>query len=277
MNNIGKSMIVVLIVLIVLLGVMRFTDSRGISVPYLGWLERGIFNITGPIFDYFSKVYNWVSSFWYGIFNTGEILRQNDQLEKKVAALKRQILQLEEFKRENKRLKELLAFKIYVDEYKVKGARVIGYSPSSLKNIMMIDRGTNDGIREKMPVISYNGTLVGRISYTGSNTSQVQLVNDPEFVVGGIVQREESRAIGLVNGQPDKQDTAIMNKISWDADIKEGDLILTSGLSNNYPRGLPIGSVTKVETDNYGLSLKADINLFLGLKTIEEVLVITEF
>ena len=73
-----------------------------------------------------------------------------------------------------------------------------------------------------------------------------------------------------------------MENISWntrseEGDIKEGDIIVTSGLSDNYPRGIPIGEVVSVETDNYGLSQKAEIKLFMKKKTIEEVLVITGF
>jgi len=68
-----------------------------------------------------------------------------------------------------------------------------------------------------------------------------------------------------------------MDNIAWDADIQEGDVILTSGLSNNFPAGLKIGEVLAVETDNYGLSQKSKINLYLNNITLEEVMVITNF
>ena len=68
-----------------------------------------------------------------------------------------------------------------------------------------------------------------------------------------------------------------MDNIAWDADIQQNDVILTSGLSNNFPSGLKIGEVISVENDNYGLSQKAEINLYINNITLEEVLVITNF
>ena len=118
---------------------------------------------------------------------------------------------------------------------------------------------------------------MGRVDYVGSSSSQVSLIYDPEFVVGGIVQRNESRTIGIVKGQLNNNKMNIMEKISWDADIQKGDIIVTSGFSNNYPKGLPIGKVQEINPDNYGLSQSADIKLFSTINTIEEVLIITDF
>jgi len=103
------------------------------------------------------------------------------------------------------------------------------------------------------------------------------LLNSPEYVVGAIVQRQDSRAIGLVKGQINDEVYNIMDNLSWDASIKKGDIIVSSGLSSNYPRGIPIGLVDSVELDNYGLSQKAKIKLFMSEKTIEEVLIVTDF
>ncbi len=275
MYNYQRKTIIILVVIIVIAG-MGLINLQGLSIPYFNWLEKGVYNITSPVVGFFSRVYRSCADYYYGVLNTDEIVNENSELKKEVADLQREIQQLETFKNQNTRLRELLAFKLYVN-YKTLGAEVIGFGPSNWEQKILINRGKNDGIEEKMPVITYNGALVGRVDYVGANTAQVKLIHDPEFVVGGIVQREESRAIGLVKGQINDRDMNIMEKISWDADIKKDDLILTSGLSNSYPKGLPVGKVVNVETDNYGLSLKAEVELFAGLKTLEEVLVITEF
>ena len=275
MNNYNRKGLIILIIIVIITG-MGIINLRGIPLPYFNWLEKGVYNITSPFVEYFNKIYKSVASYYYGLMNTDDIIAENRELNKEVMSLQREIQQLTTFEKQNKRLRELLAFRNYI-HYKTLGATVIGFGPSNWEYKILIDRGKDDGVKEKMPVISYNGTLVGRVDYVGDSTSQVELIYDPGFIVGGVVQREDSRAIGLVKGQINNKNINIMEKIAWDADIKKDDLILTSGLSNSYPRGLPIGKATSVETDNYGLSLKAEIKLFASLKTLEEVLVITEF
>jgi rod shape-determining protein MreC len=126
-------------------------------------------------------------------------------------------------------------------------------------------------------VISYQGYLVGRIENFGSSFAQIRLITDHNFVVGGIIARTDSREIGLVRGSGRTDAPNIMDSIAWNADIESGDVVLTSGLSNNFPAGLKIGEVAQVETDNYGLSQKADINLFMNQITLEEVMIIKNF
>jgi rod shape-determining protein MreC len=264
----------ILVIVIVGLGVVNFA---GINIPYLDWLKDGVFNLLSPVLEVFTGFYNSLTSYWNGLMRASEILKENKMLQEKVYNLERRIIVLQEMEKENIRLKELEEFRDLVSDYKMLGARVIGLNPSNWDDRIVINKGSRDGIKKKMPVISYNGTLVGRIESTGAFASQVRLISDLEFVVGGIVQRAESRAIGLVKGQFNNNKINIMDNISWDSDIKEGDLILTSGFSDSYPKGLPIGRVIKVETDNYGLSQKAELELFFNQKTIEEVMVITSF
>ena len=276
MNKFNDSAWIIGLIVIILIGSIGVINYLGISVPYFSLIEKGVFNILSPLFSRVAGFYHSLVSYWDGLLNTGEIVAENNRLKEKVADLRRRNLNLQKMGRQNLRLRKLLSFKEFIP-YKTKGAEVIGHGPSNWEDKILINRGQKDGIEEKMPVISYNGTLVGRIDYVGANSAQVKLVNDPDFVIGGIVQREESRAIGLIRGQTDKENINIMEKIAWDADIKKGDIILTSGLSNNYPKDLPIGQVTEVKSDNYGISQSAVIELYFSRYTIEEVLVVTEF
>jgi len=263
----------ILIVLLILVGSLYFFN---INISYLQYIESGIYNIVSPVIEFFSGIYYDTVSYWQGILNVDEVMEKNKRLERELASLKLENLMLEGFQRENERLRRLLSFKQHVP-FETLGATVIGFSPSLWENKIIINRGSNDGVRKKMPVISYNGALVGRVDYVGSSSSQVSLIYDPEFMVGGIVQRNDSRTIGIVKGQLNDDEMNIMDKISWDADIKKDDIIVTSGFSNNYPKGLPIGRVQNIYSDNYGLSQSADIKLFSSIHTIEEVLVITDF
>jgi len=269
-----------LIVLILIIGisVIYFTD---INIPFLGWIGRGFFNLLSPVIESFSGFYHSFEKYWDGVTSVNKLIRENESLRKEILEFERQKNLMTMLSNENFRLRELLNFKVFVP-YQVIGATVIGYSPDNREDKILINRGSRDGIKIRMPVISYNGSLIGRIDYVGAFSSQVLLLNNPEFVVGGIVQRSDSRVIGLVRGKLNDRQVNVMENISWntareEGDIKTGDIIVTSGLSNSFPRGLPIGEVIKVEKDNYGLSQKAEIKLFMSLKTVEEVLVITEY
>lgn len=274
MGSKGRLILVLIIaVILILVGSLYFFN---INIPYFQYAERGIYNLLSPPIEYFSKIYDSTVTYWKGLFNVNRVLDQNRLLEEKNASLRLENSILERYKRENERLRKLLSFKEQIP-YTTIGAKVIGFSPSLWENKLIIDKGSNDGIFNKMPVVSYQGSLVGHIDYVGSSSSQVSLIYDPEFMVGGIVGRNESRAVGVVRGQLKDNKINIMEKISWNADIKRGDVIVTSGFSNNYPKGLPIGEVLEINSDNYGLSQSAEIKLYSTINTIEEVLVIKDF
>lgn len=281
LNKFNHTTIIVVVVLVLLIAGLGIISFSEIDIPFFAWLEKGIYNIITPIIESINGFCNSVKSYWAGIRNIDQLLKENNDLKKEVSHYRIQVLLNEYYKNENIRLRELLSFKGQLSFESI-GARVIGYSTTSWDNRFIINQGSKDGVEERMPVITYDGALVGRIEYVGANSSQVLLCNDSEYAVGGIVERVDSRAIGVVKGQVNRPYTNVMENISWntsseEGDIRVGDQIVTSGLSNSYPKGLPIGKVVSVENDNYGLSQKADIELYMNMKTIEEILIITEF
>ena len=263
----------VIVFIILLFSVMSFL---GADLSYFNWLSDIIYNTITPILNLLHHLVENIKDFFNTLFSIDEINKEINELRQKNSVLERQILFLENINRENQRLRELLNFKEKVD-YQMVGAEVIANSPSIWEKVITINRGSKDGLEKRMPVISYDGLLVGRIEKLGSNSAQVRLITDRDFIVGGIVARTDSRVIGLVKGSGREDQPNLMDNIAWDADIKSGDIILTSGLSNNFPSGLKIGKVSKVETDNYGLSQKAEINLYLNNNSLEEVMVIKNF
>jgi rod shape-determining protein MreC len=264
---------VLVITLIIIVSFFYFSD---LNLPFINWLSDLIYNTITPVLNLIHHLVENIKNYFITLFSIDEINQEIKELRQKNSTLERQILFLENINRENKRLRDLLGFKEKVD-YQMQGAEVIANSPSVWEKIITINRGSRDGLEKRMPVVSYHGYLVGRIENTGSNSAQVRLITDQDFVVGGIIARTESREIGLVRGSGRDDQPNIMDNIAWDADIETGDIILSSGLSNNFPAGLKIGEVSKVETDNYGLSQKAEINLFISDITLEEVMVIKNF
>lgn len=276
MFNFNRNALVIIVLAMFLIGFFAFIYLNNISVPFLNWLSDIIYNLLAPILNLIHNIVETFKNFFVTLFSIDDVNREVEELRQENSVLERQILFLENIYRENIRLRELLNFKEKF-EHQMLGAEVIANSPSPWEKTITINKGSRDGLKKRMPVITYNGYLVGRIENTGSSYSQIRLITDQNFVVGGIIARTDSREIGLVRGSGRDKKNNIMDNIAWDADIQEGDVVLTSGLSNNFPSGLKIGKVVTVESDNYGLSQKAEIDLFISNITLEEVMIITNF
>lgn len=278
MHSRYKYVLIAFLIIVLLTTGLGLGEYLGLSIPGYLRLDRGLYNLFSPVVEFTAYLYNTITSYVFVIFNLNHIVSENRELNREVGRLQDRIHRLEASLQQNKRLEEftdfLDAFKEFVD-YEVTGALVIAKAPTNQEDILIINRGSKDGLEENMPVITYNGSLVGQISQVGVSTSQVIPVYNPRFAAGGIVER--SRVLGLISGQTGQKKYNIMENIDPEADIEYGDHILTSGLSENYPKYLPVGRVVKVEEDNYGLTQKAEIQLYAGQYTLEEVLVITNF
>jgi len=194
--------------------------------------------------------------------------------ENRIAQLERDLIMAQELYQENQRLRELLDFERRVN-FETVGARVIGYGSDIWGHTLIVNRGRRAGIEEGQPVITGNGKLVGQVEEVYSNTSRVTMLTNPGFVVGGIVMREESRALGMVRGTPLQDELFLMDNFSWDADVRKGDVIITSGMSEYFPKGLLIGIIETLEEGDQGLTQKAGIRPYIYGTTIEEVLILS--
>ncbi|MBX6378155.1 MAG: rod shape-determining protein MreC, partial [Clostridia bacterium] len=135
-----------------------------------------------------------------------------------------------------------------------------------------IDKGSAAGVREGMVVVEAQG-LVGRVVSTSPHTAVVRLLTDPQSGVGAQVQRAESGAYGVVLGQGSGRQLN-MRFYSRDADVVPGDVVVTSGLSALFPAGLPIGRVTAVDSEDFGLVRTARVEPFADIDRLREVLLL---
>ncbi|MFH1640792.1 MAG: rod shape-determining protein MreC [Candidatus Omnitrophota bacterium] len=195
---------------------------------------------------------------------------QNDRLKKENELLRNNLNATTENLLENKRLKELLSLKQEAS-YQVIVARVIGRGADSWSSAIIIDKGQNNGVRRGLTAISYLG-LVGRVIEAGVSTSKIMLINAPQMGVSALVQR--SRQEGLVSGSMGSN--LVMKYLPKDSDIEVSDTVITSGLTDVYPKGLLIGKVIDVGEEFSGLSSFAIIEPATNLSSIEEVLIIVK-
>ncbi len=175
---------------------------------------------------------------------------------------------MQELLAENNRLKDLLSFK-QKSSYKVIAAHVIGRAPDNWNSALIIDKGSLNGIKSGMTVMTYLG-LVGRVAEVSKSASKIMLVTDPDFAISAVLQR--SRQQGLVVGA--LGNLLVMKYLAHDTDIKPGDVVVSAGLTDAYPKGLIIGTVTEFIEDSSGLSYYCLIKPAVNLFNLEEVLVI---
>ena len=190
------------------------------------------------------------------------------ELDSQVEILRSKLFDLRELYQENARFKNLLSFK-QKSPLRFISARVIGRSVDSWSSSVIIDKGKYSGIRRGMVVINHRG-LIGRIAESTDSISKILLINDPSQGISSIVQR--SRQEGLISGTLGAN--LIMRYLPEDAQITVGDIIVTSELSQIYPKGLLIGKVINVGREFSGLNRYAIVRPAVDLANIEEVLVI---
>lgn len=197
-------------------------------------------------------------------------LTQNERLRRENDILRYKLNAANEVLLENKRLRELLSLK-QNSAYKVIPAKVIAHSLDNWSSLILVDKGDSSGIKKGFAVINYLG-LVGRVVEVTSLTSKIMLISDPNLGVSAMVQRsrQEGLACGTLGG------TLIMKYLAGDADIKVSDMVITSGLTGIYPKGLLIGTVININDEFSGLSRSAVIKPAVDLSGLEEVLIIVD-
>jgi rod shape-determining protein MreC len=196
------------------------------------------------------------------------LVAENERLRKRVTELEAERNRLLEAEAITQRLQELLQFRSTLPTGSIT-ASVIGSSASTWFHSLLLDKGSRDGIRKGMAVVSPLG-VVGQIVAATSRTSKVLLLTDPNSGIDALVQ--DSRARGIVSGSLDNG--PLMKYVKRSEEIKEGDRLVTSGLDGLYPKGLLIGTVTTVNKKSFGLFQHVKVALAVDPSQIEEVLVV---
>lgn len=196
------------------------------------------------------------------------ILNENLRLKKEVLKIRKDTVLIEELRRENERLKGLLSFKEQ-SPYVAIAARVIARDPNNWSRGIVINQGSKQGIRQGNAVITEAG-LVGRVMEATPAASKIILINDLDNAVSALIQR--TRDEGLITGA--LLGGLVMRYLEKDCDVKAGDIVLTSGLTKNYPAAILIGEVKEVREELQGLGRYCVIKPAVDLMKVEEVLVI---
>jgi rod shape-determining protein MreC len=196
------------------------------------------------------------------------VREENQQLRKEIEWLRGQNSQLRESAVATERLTALLQFKEQALPTMV-AAQVIGRDATNRYRAIILNKGESDGIRPDMGVITPAG-IVGRVVKTTGASSVVLLVTDPTNAIAGLIQR--TRDEGIVEGT--QQGLAQLKYIPLLSTLRDGDRVVTSGLVGGFPRGLAIGTITRIDKQEGALFQSAELMPEVDVSHVEEVLVI---
>ena len=200
-------------------------------------------------------------------------LRQrNTSLENEVSRLQTEIISLKQQIDQTRILSALVGFARTNPEYRYESASVIGRDPSPFVQYVIINRGSDIGLRRGMPVVTEQG-LVGRIAAVTAGAARVQLITDPGSSIN--VRIDPARTQAVLQG--DITANVSLSMIPQSAAVQTGDLVMTSGLGGNYPPDILIGQITGVRSQDIDLFKSASVQPVVDFSQIDIVLVITNF
>ena len=214
------------------------------------------FSVLQPVRQQMSRVLikaYWVTNlpeqFWQGISNQfgsrAELMAENEKLKTEALLLQGRLQKLAALTEQNVRLRELLNSSALVNE-KVEVAELIGIDPNPFTHRILINKGERDGVVLGQPVLDARG-LMGQVVELMPYTSRVLLLTDTTHSIPVQVNRNGLRAIASGTGNPERLE---LRHVADTADIKEGDLLVSSGLGQRFPAGYPVATVKEVIHDS---------------------------
>lgn len=216
----------------------------------------------------------WISNIFSYFGSVKALKEENEALKLENIELDKQLRDARGLEVENDSLREMLDLVKTENKMELKAAKVVSKEPSDWYGGFTINKGSKDGIKKDMPVITANYALVGKITRVGTDWAEVMTVLDPECGVGGIIER--SKVFGIVEGDFSLRYSGMcrFGYLERDADTEKGDYIETSGMGGIYPKGLLIGRITDIKEDNTNMSKYAVIEPLADISGIMQVLVV---
>ena len=239
---------------------------------YLTPLSRVFINPVVSAQSWLAKRYQAVQSLITQPEDVTTLRQKNAELEAENSRLQVQIVELQLQVTEAQLLSTLVDYERRHVENQYTAASVIARDVSPFMHYVIIDRGSDDGLRRGMPVITQQG-LVGSIAAVTAGAARVELINDPGSSINVILQQSGEEAV--LNGQITGEIN--LDMIRQDASIQPGDLVMTSGLGGNYPANIVIGQVVTVRNEASQLFQSASVQPAVDFSQLQIVLIITNF
>ncbi len=252
---------------LLLVALSLFSINAG-KPPRSSLAGRALLEVVGPV----QSAVHWLGSkaedIWTTYFSLVHAARHNKQLKAEVAELRGALVEQDEVRQANRRLRSLLALKSRM-VHPVAAAEVVAVDPTNNFRTAIINRGTADGVDALMPVIQDDGA-VGRVVWASPHYAKVLLLTDPNAGVDVLVQRTRARGVAEGAGK----DRLRLKYVMQNDDVAVGDRLITSGAAGVFPKGILVGTVQAVKKDGKGVFQEVEVEPAVAFDRLEEVLVI---
>jgi rod shape-determining protein MreC len=238
------------------------------DAPVVREVREGASVVLNPVQGAVDTVTAPVRNAWHGVTDYDDLQRENDQLRAQVEAADANGVRASDAERQLSELSASLDLP-WAGNVKTATARVVSGPRSNFSHAVEIDKGTDDGVAVGMPVVTGAG-LVGRVSQATGGSSTVELLTDPEFLVG--VRLSTTGDLGTARGQGRHDPLSVDSAISPSAKVPKGTGVVTSGVDRSaYPPGIPVGTVTATRQGSGGLALDLDVDPLVDVEQLSYV------
>ena len=258
----NRRLVLIVVALLVAFGLMGgsvVVRNKRSTPPIIQQFGNDVVGITGSVVTY---PVNWVRNGTTAVKDLLNTYSENRELKKQVSEMTELKVRNKTLSKENKELKKELKVNKTLTDYSTVSASVLSRSPSSWQKQLVISKGSSSGIKKNMPVLS-NGSLIGRVSEVNKTNSKVELLTNTSSSSNGFaiqIEGTNNKTVnGTITGYDSKDNLLVMGEVSSSAKLKKGTKVTTSGLGGVTPKGLYVGKVAKVTSDDYGLAKKVYI------------------
>ncbi|BDH62435.1 cell shape-determining protein MreC [Lysinibacillus sp. PLM2] len=267
----NKKLILLLVSMIFIVALISFSlrDRQNATLP-----EQFIKDTVGLVQSFVAKPTNYITGVFSDINSLLNTYEENKRLKMRLedfAVLQSQVNTLQS---ENESLREIVEKEDSLRDYVPIQATVISRNPDQWEEKIILNKGSSHGIEVNMAVMTAQG-LIGKISLVTPLTSEVELLqtNNPNFRVSAVIQGENQEIFGLLEGYDVERNELIMKRIDSSLEVKEGELVISSGLGGIFPKGILIGEITEVTTDDFGLTKLAYVKPAADFSMLQDVII----
>ena len=266
----SKYILIAVVVLCVLvMGISFFTDK--LSAPF----RNAVSSVVMPIQKGMNYIGLWTNDKYSQLQEVKRLLEENDELRSTVDSLTEENNRLKQDTYELERLRQLYELDAQYEEYPKVGARIIGTSSDNWYSTFTINKGSEDGLKVDMNVVA-SGGLVGIISSVDSHSATVKtIIEDGSFVSGQLIDTGDKCT---VEGDIKLMDSGLISVKYFNSsvNVRNGDKIVTSNISDKYLSGILIGYTKDVSLDANNLTQSGYLIPAVDFEHLQEVLIITE-
>lgn len=269
----SKTFIVVLLILACFGVSALYTAShKGVQTP----VTRAVGVVVTPIQKAVTTVANKITNAHDYLFEYKSLKEENEKLKKEISDMQQKVRDAKVALDENTRLRDLLDIKERNRSYQFEVAEVTGRNAGNWSTTLTIDKGSAEDVSVNDCVITTDG-MVGYVTSVGPTYAEVTTVLDPDMQAAALVTRTRDVAVAEGDFGLMSDGTLKLSYLTKDADVVIGDTIETSGSGGIFPKGIMIGTVEQIISEENGITNYAVIKPFVDVETVKNVFIIKSF